>query len=123
MTDQTDQVSTVRRCHLTGEETTGKLYVLRTTEGEELVSPEALFHPQADSDVGRIILDMAGRIQRLEELLLDSDAASKEAPAADIEEEASKEAAPPESEDRIEAAAAKAAAPVKRTPRQRKASD
>jgi hypothetical protein len=55
-------------CALTGQ-TTPKAYILRTTEGEELVSPEALLHPEADRGMGDLLLDMAVRISRLEDAL------------------------------------------------------
>lgn len=60
---------TIRTCALTGEESAGKFYLLRTTEGEETVSPEALFHTEADGGMGRMLLELVQRVQRLEEAL------------------------------------------------------
>lgn len=40
-----------RTCARTGEELTGKFYVLKTTEGEELVSAAAFWGDQADPEV------------------------------------------------------------------------
>lgn len=60
---------TIRTCALTGEESAGKFYLLKTTEGEETVSPEALFHTEADGNMGRMLLELVQRVQRLEEAL------------------------------------------------------
>jgi hypothetical protein len=61
-----------QRCAVTGEETAGKLYVLRTTEGEELVSPRALLGPREPSALVRAQLrKLEGRVERLEQLLTD----------------------------------------------------
>lgn len=84
---------TLHTCAITGEESAGKHYMIKTTDGgEEAVSPEALFHSRADREMGLLLLDMARRIQALEEQL-----------------------APAEG-DRVQQAAQEAAAPVKKAP-------
>lgn len=80
-------------CAVTGDESEGKHYVLKTTEGEELVSPDAFLNPvkflhKAARDLG----EMEVRLKRLEDLLQDQEDGGKVAQAAK-----------------------KAAAPVKRT--------
>lgn len=72
---------TIRTCALTGEESAGKFYLLRTTEGEETVSPEALFHTEADGNMGRMLLELVQRVQRLEEALEANHTPERKAPA------------------------------------------
>lgn len=85
---------TLHTCAITGTESPGKHYMIKTTDGgEEAISPEALFHPQADRDMGRILLDLARRLDAVEKAL-----------------------APAESGDRVQQAAEEAAAPVKKAP-------
>lgn len=97
-------------CAITGTASFGKHYVLKTTEGEELISPEALFHTVADQQMGLLLLDIIRRVEKLE-------------PQPDPEEEGGQEA----DGDRVAEAAQQAAAPVKKsavkkTPAQREAS-
>lgn len=56
-------------CAVSGEESPGKHYVLRTTEGEELLCPEALLGTRAHRDVLRLVADLARRVRELEERL------------------------------------------------------
>jgi hypothetical protein len=60
---------TTHTCAITGQPLPGKAYILKTTEGEELVSPEALLHPDADAALGDLLMNLAVRVQRLEEAL------------------------------------------------------
>lgn len=80
-----------RQCAIENREITGKAYILATTEGHEIVSPEALFHKLADENLGDLLGSLQARIERLEE---------------DVERANS---------DPIGSAAKEAAAPVKRT--------
>lgn len=108
-----DTPENARRCDVSGELTTGKLYILRTTDGpEEFVSTEALFHPGADTELGGLFLELAARVDRLE-----AEIEGKDAPENGDQEEAGKDG------DRIQQAATAAAKPVKKAPAQRKASD
>lgn len=88
MADETTAPHTVT-CAITGEETTGKLYVLKTTEGEELVSPEALFHNGADRKLARALASLVRRVQDLEDQLRGSGKGAKD----DVQEQ-KKPAAP-----------------------------
>jgi hypothetical protein len=98
-------------CALTGQSLDTKGYILRTTDGpEEIISPEALFHPEADAALGELLADMAVRISRLEEALETRDRA---APAADVQADQDV----PAKEEKPQATAAKKVAA------QRKASD
>jgi hypothetical protein len=90
---------TLYTCAISGNETGAKHYILKTTEGEELVCAEALFHVVADANTGRLLLDLISRVEHLEaalEELHDEDQAADAGPIAK--------------------AAAKAAAPVKKAP-------
>ncbi|WP_371591258.1 hypothetical protein [Streptomyces sp. NBC_00470] len=55
----------------TGKPIAGKAYVLRTTEGEELLSPEDLFHGDADAGLGDLLRSLAERVRTLEEAAAD----------------------------------------------------
>lgn len=90
-------------CAVSGKETEGKHYVLRTTEGEELICPEALFNHRAYRDTLRLVVDLTRRLEALEERL-SPPRASEPGPVQD---------APPQTKR----------APAKRAPRQRKAAD
>lgn len=105
-------------CAVTGESSTGKHYVLKTTEGEELVSPHALLNPvkflmEAARDLGRF----RAQIEQLEERI-DALTGDKEPDLGPAEDDQAHEET-----DQIREAATKAAAPVKKAPGQRKASD
>lgn len=58
---------TVHTCAISGETSPGKHYILKTTEGEETVCPEALFHNQADYAMARMLIELQNRVQHLEE--------------------------------------------------------
>lgn len=62
-------------CAVTGETGTGKHYVLKTTEGEELVSPDALLVDR------RVLEDLAARVAQLEDAASARKAPAKKAPA------------------------------------------
>lgn len=62
-------------CAVTGETGTGKHYVLKTTEGEELVSPDALLVDR------RVLEDLAARVARLEDATSARKAPAKKTPA------------------------------------------
>lgn len=72
----------VHTCALTGQGIDTKAYILRTTEGEEIVSPEALFHPDADANLGELIADLVARIGKLEAALEERNEAMPKAPPA-----------------------------------------
>lgn len=57
-------------CAISGEKSPGKHYILTTTEGQETIAPESLFHNAADRKMGQLVLDMAARLKRLESRLL-----------------------------------------------------
>lgn len=57
---------TLHTCAISGAASPGKHYILKTTEGDELVCPEALFHPAADANLGELLLHLAARVQKLE---------------------------------------------------------
>jgi hypothetical protein len=113
---------TTHTCAISGDTSTTKHYVLRTTEGDETVSPEALFHTRADREMGRIVLDLARRVGVLERALARAgiEDQDEDQDHGDSEEKA------PQKEDQGEekkAAPAKKATPAKKAPAQRKATD
>ncbi|MFJ3812585.1 hypothetical protein ACIPWE_40280 [Streptomyces sp. NPDC090073] len=65
-------------CAISGDESPGKHYVLQSTEGSELVSPEALFHNEADRSLAALLSDVDRRVRALEE----KDGGQEEKPAA-----------------------------------------
>lgn len=78
---------TLHTCAISGEESEGKHYILRTTEGEELVSPHVIINPvnvlkEIARDWGKLKL----RMERLEKLLVelgaDADQEQKKTDAA-----------------------------------------
>lgn len=90
-------------CAVTGEESGGKHYILRTTEGEELISPEALFGSQ---DGGEQLLKLLGNLtDRIEAL---------EGQLEELHGQEEEHAEDQEQAEPIAAAAEKAAAPVKK---------
>jgi hypothetical protein len=103
---------TTHTCALTGQTIATKAYIIKTTEGEEIVSPEALFHPDADVNLGLLIADLVERIGALE--------AALEAKESDGQEDG----VDPAAAGNPQATAPPAKAPLpKRTPGQRKAAD
>lgn len=58
-----------RPCAHTGRPIEGKAYVLKTTEGEEFISPDALFHTKADEGLGDLLTELQDRIRTLEDNL------------------------------------------------------
>jgi hypothetical protein len=58
---------TLHTCAVTGEEGPGKHYILRTTEGEELVSPDALFGSGNSDALERHVKKLQERVEKLEE--------------------------------------------------------
>jgi hypothetical protein len=88
-------------CAVTGDESDGKHYVLKTTEGEELVSAAALFgNPEDAAKLLKAVERLRGRVEQLENLLHD-----QEQEGGKQEQEGGK----------VAEAAKKAAAPVKRS--------
>jgi hypothetical protein len=53
-------------CAISGEQSPGKHYILKTTEGEELVCPEALFHNGADRRLVVALVELQNRVALLE---------------------------------------------------------
>lgn len=121
---------TTHTCAVTGEKSNAKHYILRTTDcSEELISPDALFgEPGKGVRETRLLKQLQQRIERLEDLFING--------RTDVSDEVLGEAAQTaddvltlsedggrEDGDRIAEAAKKAAAPVKKAPGQRKASD
>lgn len=53
-------------CAISGEQSNSKHYILKTTEGEELICAEALFHNEADRLMGRMLVDLVRRVEKLE---------------------------------------------------------
>lgn len=101
-----------RVCAVSGEETSGKQYILRTTDGpEELVNEETLFPTIETANPWPTLEKLLRRVQFLEEQLLGQ---------AEVEPDPGAEAAPA---DRVQEAAQEAAAPVKKAPKPRKAVD
>lgn len=97
-------------CAITLDASEGKHYVLKTTEGEELVSPRALLGAREPSALYRArITKLEGRIERLEKLLVERD-------QEHVQEDDAAEPAEP-------SPAKKTAAPAKKAPAQRKAVD
>jgi hypothetical protein len=88
---------TVHTCAVTGEESGGKHYILRSTEGEELVSPDALFDGRSSDVLERHVKRLEVRVMRLEKLLVDQEAGKEqgdsEDQAADVKEAPAKKTA------------------------------
>lgn len=79
--NDTPQVS--HTCAVTGEESGGKHYILRSTEGEELVAAQTLF-PEGDSGPGNPLARLAEleeRVAKLEKAAAPKPAAKKAAAA------------------------------------------
>lgn len=91
-------------CAVTGEESDGKHYIVRSTEGEEVISPEALLGGGKTGRSEPSVKSLAERVERLEELL-----GEKENEGRKEAEEEKKAAAPAK-----KAAAKKAAVPHQR---------
>ena len=97
-------------CAVTGDTGTGKHYVLKTTEGEELVSPAALLSDR------RRLEEVASLVKRIEDLAARVTRLEAEAHQEHVQEDDAAEPAKP-------SPAKKTAAPAKKTPAQRKAVD
>ncbi len=98
------------KCAITGDTSTLKHYVLKTTEGEELVSPAALLSDRRRRE------EVASLVERIEHLAARVTRLEAEARQEDGQEDDAAESAKP-------SPAKKTAAPAKKTPAQRKAVD
>jgi hypothetical protein len=67
--NDTETSPTLHTCAVSGAASAGKHYVLTTTEGTELVCPEALFHTGADLRLATLIVELQERVRELEERL------------------------------------------------------
>lgn len=56
-------------CAVSGETSPGKHYVLNTTEGQELVCAESLFHNGADRRLATVLVELQMRVAELENRL------------------------------------------------------
>lgn len=105
-----------RVCAVTGQESTGKFYRLTTTDGpEELVSPDALF---GALEMVRSLTELVDRLSSRLAVLEEGDGCVK-APGED--QEHGQEPLPDPEPGPVEAAARKAAAPVKKAAARKRA--
>lgn len=58
---------TLHECAVSGAQSAGKHYVLTTTEGQELVCPEALFRSAHTAESDKILSSLAKRVRELED--------------------------------------------------------
>lgn len=59
-------------CSRTGETSDGKHYVLRSTEGDEIVSPGSLFGAGLDDENAKLVRDLQERVEQLEAAVIGS---------------------------------------------------